>query len=218
MGWCRKCGGLKPPRTHHCSVCKKCVLKMDHHCPWVNGCVGHNNYPPFFRMMAYVWLGCWFMVATAGGPFAGMDSGPGALPHNADFSSPRTRLTLTFIMSLAVGLAVSGLLGFHILLVRSGRTSIEFYVVDEEGGGGSGPYDLGAARNWAEVFGPRVLMGWWLPLPARCSVPLLALSPWSGPVGDGVLFPTRAVPWERGQDGRPVVRVSPRREEKEEAV
>jgi hypothetical protein len=30
---CRKCDGPKPERTHHCSVCKRCVLLMDHHCP-----------------------------------------------------------------------------------------------------------------------------------------------------------------------------------------
>lgn len=30
---CRKCEGPKPERTHHCSVCKRCVLMMDHHCP-----------------------------------------------------------------------------------------------------------------------------------------------------------------------------------------
>lgn len=29
---CKKCIAPKPPRTHHCSVCRRCVLKMDHHC------------------------------------------------------------------------------------------------------------------------------------------------------------------------------------------
>ncbi|CAD5123360.1 DgyrCDS11717 [Dimorphilus gyrociliatus] len=29
---CKKCIAPKPPRTHHCDICKKCVLKMDHHC------------------------------------------------------------------------------------------------------------------------------------------------------------------------------------------
>ena len=35
MMWCRKCQRSKPPRTHHCSVCESCVLKFDHHCPYV---------------------------------------------------------------------------------------------------------------------------------------------------------------------------------------
>jgi ribosomal protein L40E len=26
--WCRKCWAPKPPRTHHCSLCGRCVLKM----------------------------------------------------------------------------------------------------------------------------------------------------------------------------------------------
>lgn len=33
---CRRCKAYKPARAHHCSVCRRCVIKMDHHCPWVN--------------------------------------------------------------------------------------------------------------------------------------------------------------------------------------
>lgn len=33
---CRKCRALKPDRTHHCSTCRRCVLKMDHHCMFIN--------------------------------------------------------------------------------------------------------------------------------------------------------------------------------------
>ncbi|KUF90872.1 hypothetical protein AM588_10008218 [Phytophthora nicotianae] len=33
---CRKCRALKPDRTHHCSTCRRCVLKMDHHCVYIN--------------------------------------------------------------------------------------------------------------------------------------------------------------------------------------
>ena len=29
--YCRKCNCGKAARTHHCSVCNRCVLKMDHH-------------------------------------------------------------------------------------------------------------------------------------------------------------------------------------------
>lgn len=30
--WCLKCNAYKPERAHHCRQCKKCVLRMDHHC------------------------------------------------------------------------------------------------------------------------------------------------------------------------------------------
>ena len=31
---CQKCGRGKPPRAHHCRVCRRCIRRMDHHCPW----------------------------------------------------------------------------------------------------------------------------------------------------------------------------------------
>jgi palmitoyltransferase len=34
--FCRKCKASKPDRTHHCSSCNRCVLKMDHHCVYIN--------------------------------------------------------------------------------------------------------------------------------------------------------------------------------------
>ena len=28
---CRRCKSFKPARAHHCSVCRRCIIKMDHH-------------------------------------------------------------------------------------------------------------------------------------------------------------------------------------------
>lgn len=32
--WCSQCSNWKPDRAHHCSSSGRCVLKMDHFCPW----------------------------------------------------------------------------------------------------------------------------------------------------------------------------------------
>lgn len=49
---CRTCNILKPARSKHCSLCKRCVAKADHHCVFINSCVGYGNQHWFILLLA----------------------------------------------------------------------------------------------------------------------------------------------------------------------
>lgn len=155
--FCKKCSQYKPPRCHHCSVCGRCILKMDHHCVWVVNCVGARNYKFFLLFLFYTFLETMLVTLAL-------------LPHFVAFfsdieeesGSPGSLATtfLGFVLNLAFALSVLGFLVMHASLVARNTTTIEAY---EKKTSTKWKYDLGRRKNFEQVFGTRK-SHWLLPM------------------------------------------------------
>ena len=54
---------------HYFSVSGKCVLNMDHFCPWMSNCVGYQNYRYFVLFLFYLFMGSLYVGSITLGPF-----------------------------------------------------------------------------------------------------------------------------------------------------
>ena len=48
---CDDCQKLVDITAVHCIVCNKCVKGFDHHCPWLNNCIGDESYRSFLALI-----------------------------------------------------------------------------------------------------------------------------------------------------------------------
>ncbi|KAG0341509.1 hypothetical protein BG000_008805 [Podila horticola] len=169
--WCSKCHHVKPERAHHCRVCKRCVLKMDHHCPWVLNCVGLDNYKFFFLFVFYTAIHCVYIFVTLAPLYL-------RTPDDRTWAHQQQ----------IIGLVVSGMFGLtlivftvtHIRLILLNRTTIEDHSTPHQEGtlpclrkgwaesegeinqGNERLYDMGPKNNWHQIMGPG--LKWLLPV------------------------------------------------------
>ncbi|CAL1267032.1 unnamed protein product [Larinioides sclopetarius] len=168
--YCEKCCNIKPDRAHHCSVCGVCVLKMDHHCPWVNNCVSFTNYKYFILFLGYALLYCLFISATSLQYFIKLWTnnleGPG-----------RFHILVLFFVAVMFAVSLVSLFGYHCYLVSVNRSTLESFrpPIFRTGPDKDG-FSLGRKANFTEIFGSDKSK-WFIPVQSS--------------LGNGVVFPTR---------------------------
>uniref|UniRef100_K3X943 Palmitoyltransferase n=1 Tax=Globisporangium ultimum (strain ATCC 200006 / CBS 805.95 / DAOM BR144) TaxID=431595 RepID=K3X943_GLOUD len=144
---CRRCKQLKPFRAHHCSFCNKCVLKMDHHCPWVANCVGEQNYKYFLQFVVYAFLALLMVVVALFAPFQRSIVAPSPTSEESELSLVGL---IAFVLAGSLSLSLLMFVVIHSYLLLNGSTTIDFHIY-----GRAVPFSLGWRENFRAVFGDR---------------------------------------------------------------
>ncbi|KAI8851490.1 DHHC palmitoyltransferase-domain-containing protein [Chytridium lagenaria] len=174
--FCSHCNVFKPPRTHHCRVCKRCVLRMDHHCPWVNNCIGFNNQAHFVRFLFWTVASVWFTIVLlmwrVTDSFYGLVDGP---PTEDGRGGVPMRDGEVIVMGINITLLIpttaltTMLFGNQVWYLFYNLTTIEAIEKADIHFSYSGqvaniqdPYNVGIYRNICSVLGKRWYL-WMLP-------------------------------------------------------
>jgi palmitoyltransferase len=63
--YCHVCSVHVTEKAKHCSSCNKCVYSFDHHCIWLNTCIGGKNYRLFLLMLSLIVLGTFIIFINS---------------------------------------------------------------------------------------------------------------------------------------------------------
>uniref|UniRef100_A0A8C1A5H3 Palmitoyltransferase n=1 Tax=Cyprinus carpio carpio TaxID=630221 RepID=A0A8C1A5H3_CYPCA len=184
---CKKCIVPKPARTHHCSICSRCILKMDHHCPWLNNCVGHFNHRYFFSFCLFMTMACIYCSISAKDMFLDAYNAIEVSLHelllwsealNSSYQTPppaftrqermvHKSLVYLWVLTSSVAVALGGLTLWHAMLISRGETSVERHINRKErkrlrlkGKVFRNPYHRGKINNWKIFFGVEKQSDW----------------------------------------------------------
>ena len=54
--YCHQCEVNVPPRSKHCFLCKRCILKHEHHCSFIGRCIGFRNVRYYVCFLVWTWV------------------------------------------------------------------------------------------------------------------------------------------------------------------
>uniref|UniRef100_A0A8D2IYZ2 Palmitoyltransferase n=2 Tax=Varanus komodoensis TaxID=61221 RepID=A0A8D2IYZ2_VARKO len=156
----RRCGYCmlkQPMRAKHCQVCQHCVRRYDHHCPWIENCVGERNHALFLVYLAVQLAVLLWALLVAW-------SGLGGGPLSWAWLRHRALLLLAFLAMAVLAVVAVLLLASHLYLAACNTTTWEFmsrhrisYLKHCEA---ENPFDRGVLRNLWRFFCSRRLVAW----------------------------------------------------------
>ena len=128
--FCKRCDQITPPRAMHCFLCNRCVLGMDHHCPWLATCIGYHNHAYFFLFLFYVVVGCAYLCTWTIPMFYSIVINKNYRTwQGVDIHRDRFALTLLGVLPFTFIFAVGGMMVWHGIILACGATSLEFKIV-----------------------------------------------------------------------------------------
>ncbi|KAN0064581.1 hypothetical protein ACQY0O_002209 [Thecaphora frezii] len=146
----------KPERAHHCRTCKTCILKYDHHCPWINACVGIGNERYFVLFMMWLSIGCGVVCVGGWGVVRRSVEFRGEWPYS---STPRICVLLLYVLAAVMGFALAVMSVWQLYLIARGETSVEnsdnaYYrqVASKRGQDFINVYNVGGLKNLQLFF------------------------------------------------------------------
>ncbi|KAL4935703.1 hypothetical protein BDV06DRAFT_206481 [Aspergillus oleicola] len=151
--YCKTCSIWRPPRCYHCRVCDNCVETLDHHCVWLNNCVGRRNYRYFFAFVSTSTLLALFLLGASLAHILVYRAREGI-----SFGDTIDKWRVPFAMVIYGAIAApypASLWAYHLFLVGRGETTREylnshkFAKADRHR-----PFTQGnMVKNWMAVFG-----------------------------------------------------------------